>query len=136
MTVLKGRGGETLALVPIYIEGKGPFSFALDTGASRSVVDHQIAAELNLPSAGNDVQVSGVGGQVSARPVRVKSWRVADIELPAAPIDALELSGRSTGLQGLLGSDMLSKFQVIHIDYKNQRLVFHPGPSGRLASSH
>ena len=37
-----------------------------------------------------------------------------------------------TGLLGLLGSDTLSRFQVIHVDYKNQRLVFHPGPSGRL----
>ena len=77
------RGGETLALVPVYIHGKGPFAFALDTGASRTVVDRRIAAELGLPAAGPEVPVSGVGGNVAAQPVRVEDWRVDEIELPA-----------------------------------------------------
>jgi hypothetical protein len=33
-----------------------------------------------------------------------------------------------------LGSDTLSRFQVIHIDYSRQKLVFHPDPSGRLGA--
>ncbi len=83
MAVLKGREGETLALVPVYIEGKGPFAFALDTGASRTIVDRRIAEELGLPIAGDDVQVSGVGGNTLAQPVRVARWRLAGIELLA-----------------------------------------------------
>ncbi len=134
MVVLKGRGGETLALVPVYIHGKGPFAFALDTGASRTVVDRRIAAELGLQVAGPDVPVSGVGGNVSAQPVHVENWRVDEIELPPSTLDTIDLSDgdRQTGLQGLLGSDTLSRFQVIQVDYKNQRLVFHPGPSGKV----
>ena len=134
MVVLKGTRGETLALVPVYIEGRGPFAFALDTGASRSVVDSRIAAELGLSAAGGEIEVSGVGGRTVARPVRVVSWRVGDIDIPTSTLDALEPSGGDgkTGLQGLLGSDTLSRFQVIRVDYKNGRLVFHPGPSGRL----
>src|SRR5262245_11982061 len=92
LVVLNGRGGETLALVPVYIEGKGPFAFALDTGTSRSVVDSRIAAELGLPSAGGEVQVSGVGGKAVAQPVRVGHWRVGEIDIPASTLDALELS--------------------------------------------
>jgi hypothetical protein len=135
MVVLKGQGGETLALVPVFIDGQGPFAFALDTGASRSVVDRKIAAELGLSVAGGDVQITGVGGNAPAVPVRVGHWRVANIDLPTSTLDALNLSDpdRSTGLQGLLGSDILSKFEIIQVDYKNQRLIFHPGPSGRLA---
>ena len=133
MVVLKGRGGETLALVPVYIEGKGPFAFALDTGASRSVVDRRLAAELGLTVAGGEVQVSGVGGKAAARPVRVGRWQLAEIDLPATTLDALDLSDRTTGLQGLLGSDILSRFEVISVDYKHQRLIFHPGASGKLA---
>ena len=136
MAVLKGREGETLALVPVYIEGKGPFAFALDTGASRTIVDRRIAEELGLPIAGDDVQVSGVGGNTLAQPVRVARWRLAGIELPASTLDALDLSDgdRLAGLYGLLGSDTLCKFEVIHLDYKNQRLIFHAGPSGQLAA--
>src|SRR5689334_21313039 len=59
MSVLKGREGETLALVPVLIEGKGPFIFALDTGAVRTIVDRRIAEELGLPVVGDDVTISG-----------------------------------------------------------------------------
>jgi predicted aspartyl protease len=134
MVVLKGRGGETLALVPVFINGKGPFAFALDTGASRSVVDTRLAAELGLPISGEESSVSGVGGKATAQPVRVENWRVGNIEIPPSTLDALELSDGdgNTGLQGLLGSDTLSRFQVIQVDYAHQRLIFHPGPSGKL----
>jgi predicted aspartyl protease len=136
MVVLKGPKHETLALVPVYIDGKGPFSFALDTGASRTVVDRRVAEELGLPVAGSEESVKGVGGKAVAYPVRVGSWSVADFELHPSTLDALDLSegGRASGLQGLLGSDMLSRFHVIHVDYKNERLIFHAGPSGQLAA--
>jgi len=136
MVVLKGRGGETLALVPVFIEGKGPFAFALDTGASRTVVDRRVAEELGLPPAGGAAEVKGVGGRAVAVPVRVGGWRVGGIELPAGTIDALDLAadGRQDGLRGLLGSDILSRFQTVLVDYKRERLVFNPGASGQLAS--
>jgi len=123
-----------MALVPVFIEGKGPYSFALDTGASRTTVDSKIAEELGLLTAGGETQVTGVGGKAIARPVRVKSWRVAETDLPATTIDALDLSDRTTGLQGCSAPTFLSKFQVIHVDYKHQRLIFHPGSSGQFAA--
>src|SRR3954470_8090089 len=99
MLVLKGPGGATLALVPVYIKGKGPFTFALDTGASRSTVDSRVAAELGLPVAGGAEPVKGVGGKVVARPVGVQQWRLDDIDLPASTLDALDLAagGRQDG---------------------------------------
>jgi hypothetical protein len=79
MVVLKGPRHETLALVPVFIGDKGPFAFALDTGASRTVVDRRIAAELGLPVAGGEVQVSGVGGNAVAQPVRVDRFSADNI---------------------------------------------------------
>ena len=72
---------------------------------ARPTCDRKIADELGLPEAGGEVQVGGVGGKATARPVKVKSWRVAETDLPATTIDALELSDRTSGIQGLLGSD-------------------------------
>jgi hypothetical protein len=134
MEVLKGAQGQTLALVPVYLEGKGPLAFALDTGASRSTVDRRVAVELGLPVAGRAEQVEGVGGKVLARPVDVHRWRVGAIDLPASTLDVIDLSanGRAEGLQGLLGSDVLSRFKVITVDYQRQRLIFNPGPSGTI----
>src|SRR5438034_10516552 len=71
MVVLKGPGGATMALVPVFIGDKGPFAFALDTGASRTSVDRRVAEEVGLPAVGGEVQVSGVGGKAVGRPVRV-----------------------------------------------------------------
>jgi hypothetical protein len=39
-------GGATAVLVPVYINGRGPFRFTLGTGASRSIADHRLARKL------------------------------------------------------------------------------------------
>jgi len=40
--------------------GEGPFSFALDTGASHSVIDEDLAERLKLPRGGPDIEITGV----------------------------------------------------------------------------
>jgi len=47
-----GQGGRTLAFVPVSIEGRDTFSFALDTGASTSVVDKNVADRVGLERTG------------------------------------------------------------------------------------
>ena len=42
----------TMIVVPVTINGAGPFDFLLDTGSSDTVVDRRLAEELHLPSAG------------------------------------------------------------------------------------
>ena len=46
------QGKQVLALVPVKINGAGPYTFALDTGASRSLVDSQLAAKLHVKKVG------------------------------------------------------------------------------------
>jgi hypothetical protein len=48
LLVLKGTDGATLALAPVYVDDQGPFAFALDTGASHSVIDEDLADQLVL----------------------------------------------------------------------------------------
>ena len=48
LRVVKGGNHTTLAVVPVYIGSKGPYDFALDTGASVSVVDLAVVHELGL----------------------------------------------------------------------------------------
>jgi hypothetical protein len=56
--VLK-QGTQVLALVPVRINGKGPYSFALDTGASQSLVDSQVASELRVQKTGQRQRFAG-----------------------------------------------------------------------------
>jgi predicted aspartyl protease len=137
LTIVSGPRGEVLALVPVYINGQGPFGFALDTGASESVVDTGIVQRLNLPVVGSAGEATGVGGMVSAKLVRVDSWRVGDVNLPQKNIAAINLPGPNTqrGLQGLLGSDVLSNYGEITVNYDRGVLILGPRTSASPSPS-
>jgi len=128
LVVLQGPGSGTLALVPITIAGEGPFNFALDTGASHSVIDRELADSLRLPVAGPATEVAGVGAVSEATPVRVKEWRVGTVELPAGTLMVVDMpkSSRALKMHGLLGSDVLSRFGAIRVDYVNKELTLRP----------
>ena len=61
------------------------------------------------------------------RSIAVEHWRVGTVELPATTIveENLPFGGTDGGVQGLLGSDMLSQFDVVTIDYTHSVLRLH-----------
>jgi hypothetical protein len=125
LKVVKAHNGATLALAPVFIRGKGPFVFAVDTGASQSVVDSSLIMRLHLQQ-GHSETVTGVSCTSKVREVKVQHWSVGRVDLPAHTITSTNLPGKgSSGLQGLLGSDILSQFGAITLDYKHQMLVLH-----------
>jgi predicted aspartyl protease len=124
LTVVE-RAGQTMAFVPVTIEGEGPFTFVLDTGASASAVDDEIARELNLPRTGERRPISGVIGTDRVPVVEVRSWKAGQVPLDAADaivIDMPETQGTQS-IEGLLGSDVLSDFGRITVDYTEEILL-------------
>lgn len=124
LRVLESQGS-TLALAPVMISGQGPFLFALDTGASTTTLDTGVADELGLPRTGEKRNITGVVGQQSVELVRVEQWQLGDVGLAANDIALLDLPSPEQGgpgLQGLLGSDVLSDFDYVVVDYDDQRL--------------
>ena len=112
--------------VPVFINGRGPFSFVVDTGANRSVVSRELAASLSLPSAGQ-VEVHGIAGAESAAMAGVRSFRVGEttsvgLVLPALPRDKL-------GADGLLGVDVL-KGRRVFLDFALNRFEIAASSSG------
>lgn len=104
----------------------------LDTGASRSVFDQQLANELGLPRVAAVPQVTSVTGPAQATVVRVGDWSIGAVTLPRTVVAAIDLQlTDSAGAQqllgrrlyGLLGSDVLSTFGVVSIDYDQETLV-------------
>ena len=122
------QGKQVLALVPVKINGAGPFTFALDTGASRSLVDSQLAANLHVKKVGSMGKVGGVAGVTKVLLIKVRSWSAGPVKLPATTIamSNLPFGNAYVGIQGLLGSDMLSRFDVVTIDYGREQLRLHP----------
>lgn len=117
--IVGGAGGARLLIVPVYFSDHGPYDFALDTGAARSIVDTGVVSQLHLQTTGSEQAVTGVSGTSEAARVRVSSWRVDSVALPDATILSLRLpAGGAPHLSGLLGSDMLGRYRTVTIDYQ------------------
>jgi hypothetical protein len=123
-----GDNGATLVIVDLEINGAGPYAFALDTGASLSLIDLEVARQLHLPVAGPPEDITGVGGAQSVTPVAISQWAMGAATLPPRTITSAPLTElrRSAGIVGLLGSDVLSSFNSVTIDYANSAIIVTP----------
>ena len=101
-------------VIEAQLNGQGPFAFALDTGASISVVFDELSNKLALPPvAGKKVMIHGVvaSGEfpllsISRLAVGHEVW--ADPRIASLPGD----TAASTGLDGILGVDFLRRYAV------------------------
>lgn len=114
LKVLKA-GRNRLIATQLMIKGK-KYSMLVDTGASTTLIDSGVAAKLKLTRVGRVGRASGVGGIVKVQPVRLSTWSIGGRALPVSTIGSSRL-GSSGGLIGLLGSDVLSRFGKVTIDY-------------------
>jgi predicted aspartyl protease len=105
--------------VETHVNGSGPFSFTIDTGADRSVVSDRLATRLALP-LGKTVTVYGIAGPVPVSTVQLDSLRVGQRERKgiAAPV----LPEHSLGAVGFLGIDALRDERIL-MDFKRNRIT-------------
>ena len=112
---MAGTGGAAL-IVPVRINGSGPFDFVLDTGATITCVDDQIAEQLSLPAVrGVMGTAAGVGGQGGVSLVEIDSLSMGGVRahgLEACVIDLEHLGSVGLALDGLIGLNVLREFRV------------------------
>lgn len=125
--VVQGQNGATLVLAPVTIQGQGPFNFAIDTGASTSLISSSLAQQLGLPQAGGPEPISGIGGVTEAVPVQISTWNTGPIHLPSITIASAAIPHErgSSNFQGLLGSDIWSRFGRFTLDYESGTLTVY-----------
>lgn len=119
-----------LPVVRVTVDGAGPFDFALDTGATTTLVDPRLARERGLAVAGVLPVVSASGSQPAPR-VRVAQVAVGAADLGAAAPLVLDLAGlRALDrlIVGVIGQDVLSRTNVL-IDYVARTVTFDPAGS-------
>lgn len=123
------RQSQTAALANVCIDGKGPFPFVIDTGAEGSVLASSLAAKLGLPKIGAPVPIGGAGCSANARISRLASWDVAGLALQPQAVIYLKipLFGGRGQPDGLLGSDVWSRFGAMRLDFRRGRVTV-PGP--------
>src|SRR5215472_1396993 len=114
-----------MIVVSVRVNGSGPYSFLLDTGATSSVVDPQLSAALNLPSA-QDARLANWNDTTDARRVLVQDLSLGPIDSGPLPIlvqPLFEFKTFDSHLRGVLGQDVLLRSNFL-IDNRHHRIQF------------
>jgi len=125
---------EGLIWVQVQLQGYGPATFLLDSGAGTTLLDQRVARAMGLRE-GKQSRVRGVGGIVPAYSVNGIEGSIAGVPLPtsALAVDLRSVAGAGTQIDGLLGIDFFEK-RAIQIDFPGRMLrVLEPGASARLS---
>ena len=121
-----------LIVVPVSVNGTGPWDFLLDTGCSSTVIDTELSRRLNAPKAGQATValLSGIryDQRVQLNEIRAGFWTASGISARVDKIDsARELV---PGVRGILCEDFLGRFNIL-LDYEKRLLHFdEPAPEG------
>ena len=111
----------------VCIGGDGPFPFLVDTGGATSLVDSSLAARLHLALVDGPRAVSSFTCKRQISFAAVSRWSAGNMTLlPQAVEVGTVRSPALPNLDGVLGSDTLSSFGAVRIDYRKQILTLGP----------
>jgi hypothetical protein len=122
-TLMRG----SVVVVPVLVNGRGPYEFVLDTGCESSQIDLALATELQLQIVDRVVLFTPIGqttmGRAFAEQIALGSAKVAMSELLVGRLATLP--GVSPRIRGILGQNFLYHFNYL-LDYGHSRIEFEP----------
>lgn len=108
-------------LLPVFVNGKGPFSFVLDTGANAAIVTEELASTLALENVEAKEAVGAGGKRLSVLVGQARSISIGAARVENARVGIMKTLPRCLG-QGVVGYDFLRHF-VLTVDYVQHRLM-------------
>jgi len=124
----------SMIIVPVSVNGAGPYDFVMDTGCAKTIVDRKLASELSLPQVGERTVV-GVLASAKLSVVHVDSLSLGGATVSGGELFSADHAANVTsGVRGVLGEDFLRNFDVL-IDYRHRvvRLESAPGSMAETA---
>ncbi len=107
-------------VVPVMVNGQGPFSFALDTGANRTVLTPHLAQVLGLVVSSDDkVTMNGTTGSADVATALVERVAAGDVTLIDQRLPVA--SALTNDIDGVLGVDGLASKRVM-VDFKSGKI--------------
>jgi len=118
-----------LIVLSVLVNGDGPHPFALDTGASRTIVSVDLATRLGVGHAAAG-QVVGGGGSASIARATLETLTVGDATVHAHEVGVATFLERiaetvGTPLDGIVGYNFLNQFRPT-IDYPHATFALAP----------
>jgi predicted aspartyl protease len=112
-------GAQPLILLPVKVNGQGPFDFIFDTGAGTSLLSSDLMKQLDVKVVGSK-EGQSAGGKVAVSLATVDSLAVGAAKLDDVDVGIVDLNhiGKTIGakVDGDLGYNFLKHFRL-SIDY-------------------
>ena len=112
-------------IVPVKINGRGPYDFVLDTGATFTCLDDEFANQLKLPEWDGQPGVVVVGpGGGGMRLLKAETLEVGGAKatgLTVCSIDLNRMAPPGLGIKGLVGLNFLKSYRIT-IDFEKKLL--------------
>jgi len=132
---LSFKDESNLIIIPILVNGEGPFNFILDTGSESGMIfDRFVIADNNLADArtipiyaGNGDKITDlfVASNLSIKLNGISGSNQSMLVLEESGMDIRNILGVEA--HGILGSELFSRF-VVEVDYENEKLrLYEPG---------
>lgn len=115
--------------IPVRVDGKGPYLFALDTGSTNSVIAREVSEELRIV-AGARFHATGAGSDSSlaSRVEKVEFGLPGPLVRSTTQAAVIAMSGLwpliGRRFYGDIGYDVIQPF-VVEIDYQRKILTLH-----------
>src|SRR5581483_9777390 len=116
---------DSLVVIPVYVNGAGPFDFLLDTGTTTSMVDTELAHVLLLTPK-DRVMLTTVNGTASLSRAWLDRVAIGDTntdKLEVVISELKEIHRIAPKIRGVIGQNFL-KEQNFLLDYQHQRIDF------------
>ena len=117
-------GVQPLILLPVEVNGEGPFEFILDTGAGTSLLSSELGKKLDIKILGSK-EGQSAGGAISVALAKLSSLAVASVKLDNIDVGVVDLSqiGKTVGaeIDGDLGYNFLKHFRIT-LDYRRNEI--------------
>jgi len=123
------REDRPVLLADLPIDGRGVFTFLIDTGASQTIVSPRLASEIGLRGAVSG-ELAGAAGAVASsagtlRSVALGRVAVKDIGVGIADVFGPLIDALGTEFDGILGYNVLGRFKI-GFDYPGEMLYVAP----------
>lgn len=116
------------------INGQGPFTVVLDSGASVNLISSEVARRLGL-KLGDQMPIAGMSASVTVQHTAVKSVQIGGLMLRNQPFEVIDVPyglshGSKEPLVAVIGYPVFRRL-AIQINYHERKVTFYDGPTFR-----
>ncbi|HLZ99817.1 MAG TPA: pepsin/retropepsin-like aspartic protease family protein [Steroidobacteraceae bacterium] len=121
-------------VVPVMVNGQGPFRFIVDTGANHSTISPRLARELGLkPSEETSIVLDGITGTAQVAFVTIDRLQAGDLTIGSTDLPVV-WAPVMAGADGILGAAGLTEKSLL-IDFQRNQVSISRGVKSELRAN-